>query len=140
VAEETTCGFFDAAADAERWQVESKRGRQEQLEELTLLQTRGSELCFAIVGPPQARNHLSEGMQITALWHTEMARELAMLQTAVSSALEFMLGRLPDKTIQVEVVNEMVAEIYKLEERRSRPKCPGVRICDLLLVPSFGRA
>jgi hypothetical protein len=37
VAEETACGLSDAAADPERWQEESKRGRQEQLEELTLL-------------------------------------------------------------------------------------------------------
>jgi hypothetical protein len=110
------------------------------LEELTLLQTRGSELCFAIVSPPQARNHLLEGMQIAALWHTEMVGELATLQTVVSSTLEFTLGHLPDKTIWVEAVNEMVAEFYKLEEQLSWLKWPGVRICDLLLSLSSGQA
>jgi hypothetical protein len=32
-------------------------------------------------------------MQITALCHTEMARELVTLRMAVSSAMEFALGR-----------------------------------------------
>jgi hypothetical protein len=44
----------------------SERERQEQFEELTLLQTRGSELCHAIVGAPRVRNHFSEGMQLVA--------------------------------------------------------------------------
>jgi hypothetical protein len=50
-----------------------------QFQELTLLQTRGSELCLAIVGPPRVRNHLSEEMRLVALHHTEMAREHAAL-------------------------------------------------------------
>jgi hypothetical protein len=69
-----------------------------------------------------------------------MAGELATLQIVVSSALEFALGCLPDQTIQVEVVNKMVAEFYKLEEQRSWLKWPGARICDLLHGSSFDRA
>jgi hypothetical protein len=37
VAEETTCGFSNAVADAERWREESERRRKEQLEELAHL-------------------------------------------------------------------------------------------------------
>jgi hypothetical protein len=58
--------------------VVSEREHQEQFEELHLLQTRGSELCHANVGPPWARHHLSEGMRLWALHHIEMAEELAM--------------------------------------------------------------
>jgi hypothetical protein len=43
------------------------------------------------------RNHLSKGMQIAALRHTEMVRELAMLWAVVSSIMELMLGCLPDE-------------------------------------------
>jgi hypothetical protein len=79
VSEETARGLSNTVANAERWQEESERGRREQLEELTLLQTRCSELCLTIVGPPQVRNHLSEEMRIAALRHTEMAEEFAIL-------------------------------------------------------------
>jgi hypothetical protein len=48
-----------------------------------------------------------------------MARELATLQTVVSSAMEFVLGCPPNETFQVEVVDELVAKFQKLEERRS---------------------
>jgi hypothetical protein len=44
------------------------------VQELTLLQTRGSELCLAKVGPSTVRGHLLEGMQIAAGRHTEMVR------------------------------------------------------------------
>jgi hypothetical protein len=53
---------------------------------------------------------MSEGIQIAALHRTEMARELAMLRAAVSSATEFVLGHSPNKTFQVEVVGELVVE------------------------------
>jgi hypothetical protein len=66
--------LFDIAADAEQRREESERGCWEQWKELTLLQTRGSKLCFAIVGPPRARNHLSKGMWIAILHHSEMAK------------------------------------------------------------------
>jgi hypothetical protein len=89
---------------------EFERGHREQLEELTLLQTQGSELCFAIVGPPQVRNHLSEGMWLAALCHTEMAIELDTLRTVVSSTVVLALGCSPDETFWVEVVDKLVAE------------------------------
>jgi hypothetical protein len=87
----------------------SKRERQEQFEELTLLQTRGSELCHTIVGPPRVRNHLLEGMRLAALCHIEMDGELASLQAAVSSIAESALGRSPDEVFHMEVVGELVA-------------------------------
>jgi hypothetical protein len=70
-----------------QWEV-SESECWEQFEELTLLQTRGSELCLAIVSPPSVWNHLSEGMWVAALCHTKMAGELAALWAAVSSAGE----------------------------------------------------
>jgi hypothetical protein len=87
---------------------------QEQLEKITLLQTRGSELYFAIIGPPRARNHLSEGTWIAALRHTEMVGELPALRTVVSSVVEFTLGRSPDEIFRVEVVDKLVAKFWKL--------------------------
>jgi hypothetical protein len=119
VVEENACGLSDAAVVAERWREEFERGHREQLEELTLLQTQGSELCFAIVGPPQVRNHLSEGMWLAALCHTEMAIELDTLRTVVSSTVVLALGCSPDETFWVEVVDKLVAEFWNLEERHS---------------------
>jgi hypothetical protein len=87
----------------------SERERQEQFEELTLLQTRGSELCHAIVGTPRVRNHFSEGMQLAALRHTEVAGELATW-AAMSSTVELALGRSPNEVFRVEVVGELVAK------------------------------
>jgi hypothetical protein len=87
----------EEATDVKRqWEVSEKEHR-EQFEELTLLQTRGSEQCHTIVNPPQVRNHLSEGMWLTALHHTEMVGELATLQAAVSSAAESELGAHPTR-------------------------------------------
>jgi hypothetical protein len=72
VAKENSCGLSDATADTEeRWEVFDRECR-ERVEELTLQQTRGSEQCLAIVGPPRVRSHLLEGMWITVLHHTEM--------------------------------------------------------------------
>jgi hypothetical protein len=116
------------------------REHREQFEELILLQTRGFELCLAIVGPPRVRNHLLEGMRTVALRHTEMAGELAALRAAVSSIVESVLGHSPDETFQVEVVGELVAKFQRLEERCSRLEWPGMRICDLLLGPPPGWA
>jgi hypothetical protein len=70
-------------------------------------------LCLAIVGLPQVRNHLLEGMQAAALRHTEMNRELATLRVAVSSVVESVLGCSPDETFQVEVLGELVAELMR---------------------------
>jgi hypothetical protein len=118
----------------------SERERREQFEELTLLQTWGSELCHAIIGPPWARNHLSEGMWHAALRHTKMAGELAALQAVVSSIAESALGHSLKDTFHMEVVGELGAKFQKLEERRSQLERPAVRICDLLLGPPPGRA
>jgi hypothetical protein len=104
------------------------------------LQTQGSELYHAIVGPPQVRHHLFEGMRDAALSHTEMVKELATLLVAVSSATESALGCLPNDTFPGEVVGELIAKFQKLEERRSRLEWPTVRMCDLLLGPPPGRA
>jgi hypothetical protein len=49
-------------------------------------------------------------MQIADLHHTEVPRELAALWAAVSSTTEFTLGRSPNKTFQVDVVDELVPE------------------------------
>jgi hypothetical protein len=78
-------------------------------------------------------------MQITTLRHIEMAGALAVLRAVVSSIVEVALCRSPNKTFQVEVVSELVAEFQKLEEWSSFLEQPGVRICDLLLGPPSGR-
>jgi hypothetical protein len=83
---------------------------------------------------------MSEEMWIAALYHTEMAQELAALWTTVSSIVEFKLGCSPDETIQVEVVDELVAKFQKPEERCSWLERPGARIYDLLLVPLSNQA
>jgi hypothetical protein len=116
VAEENSHGLSDAVADAEHWWEVSERERREQFEELTLLQTRGSELCHAIIGPPQMTNHLSEGMRLATLHHTEMVEQLAALQAAASSIVELAVGRSPNEIFRVEVVGELVAEFRRLEE------------------------
>jgi hypothetical protein len=86
------------------------------------------------------RNHLSEGIQLAALRHTEMAGELATNWVKVSSAAESVLGRSPDEIFHIEVVGELVAEFQRLEERCLRLERPATRICDLLLGPPHGRA
>jgi hypothetical protein len=140
VAEEKSRGLSDAAVDAKRrWEV-YKKGPLEHFEELTLLQTRGSEVCLTIVGPPWLRNHLSEGMHIAALCRTEMVGKLAVLQATVSSTMELALGHSPDETFRVEVVGELVAEFQKLEEQCSWLERRGTSICDLLLGSPPGQA
>jgi hypothetical protein len=49
MAEENSRGLFEVAANAEKRQEESERECREWVEELTLLQTWGSELCQSIV-------------------------------------------------------------------------------------------
>jgi hypothetical protein len=109
----------DELAAEHRAREVSERERQKQFEELTLLQTRGSERCHANVGPPLARHHKSKAMRLVALHHTEMAEELAALRVAVSSAMESVLGCSSNHPIHVEVLGELVAEFQKLEERHS---------------------
>jgi hypothetical protein len=76
----------------------------------------GSELCQAIVDPPKVRSHLLEGMQMTALRHTE----IAVLRAAVSSTMQSVLGRSPTEACQVDVVDELLAAFWEQEERRCR--------------------
>jgi hypothetical protein len=69
-----------------------------------------------------------------------MTGELATLLAAVSSAVEFMLGCSPNETFRVEIVDELIAEFWRQEERRSRLERPGMRVCNLILGPPSGRA
>jgi hypothetical protein len=52
---------------------------------------------------------------MASLYHTDMAGELAMLRTTVSSVVEFGLRCSPDETFCVEVVDELIDEFWKLE-------------------------
>jgi hypothetical protein len=49
-------------------------------------------------------------MRATAIRHIAMAGELATLQVAVTSAVELVLGRTPNETFWVEIVDELVAQ------------------------------
>jgi hypothetical protein len=73
-------------------------------------------------------------MWATTMCHTEMAGELATLQVAVTSAVELVLGCLPDETFLVEITDELVAQFRKLEELCSQLERPSVMIYDLLLI------
>jgi hypothetical protein len=139
LAEEKSRGLFDMVADAERWWEVSERERWEQFEELTLLQTQGFELCDAIVGPSRVRNHLLEGMRLSTPHHIDMVGELAKLQAVVSSTTESALGHSPNEIFCVEVVDELVVELSRLDERWSRLEQLATRIYDLLLGPPPGR-
>jgi hypothetical protein len=139
MAKENSQGSSDAAVDVERWWEEFDRESREQFEELTLLQSRGSELCLAIVGLPRVRNHLSKGMRIAAFRHTDIAKELTLLQAAVSSTVEFALGCSPSETFWMEVVDELATEFQKQEEQCSRLERPGARVYDLILGPPSSR-
>jgi hypothetical protein len=65
-------GLSDVAANVERRQEDFEMECQERIQELTLLQTRGSELCKAIVSPLRVWSHLSEGMRIATLHHVSL--------------------------------------------------------------------
>jgi hypothetical protein len=103
------------------------------------MQTWGSVLCHAIAGPPWAR-HLSEGMRLAALRHTDMAEELATFLVVVSSTAELVLGRSPNKTAHPKVVSELATKFQNVEGHRSELKWHAARICDLLLGPQPDRA
>jgi hypothetical protein len=100
------------------WKM-SEREHRAHFEELTLLQTWGSELCYAITSPPQAKHHLSEGMQHATLRHTEMVEQFVTFQALLTSAAESMLGCSPSDTSCVELVGELVTKFQKVEGRRS---------------------
>jgi hypothetical protein len=98
MVEEKFHSLSDALADG-AWQlVVSEMEHREEFEELSLPRAWGVKLCLAIVGPSQVRSHLSASMQVPALHHTEMARELTALRPAVSSITELVLGRSPNET------------------------------------------
>jgi hypothetical protein len=90
-------------------------------------------LCQAIVGPSKLRGHLSERMCIAAVRHTKMAEQFTMLWAAVSSTVESVLRRLPTGAFWVDVVDELVTEFWKQEERCSHLEKSGVMVCDLIL-------
>jgi hypothetical protein len=96
-------------------------------------------MWHAIIGPPRAR-HVSKGMWLAALRHTEMARELTTFRAVVSSVVESLLGHSPSNTARAEVVGNLVAEFQKVEGCRSKLEQPTTRICDLLLRPPSGQA
>jgi hypothetical protein len=78
---------------------------------------------------------LLERMWFAAIHHIEMARELVALRATVTSATELVLGRPPDETVWVEIMDELVAQFQKLEDQYSWLELPDARICDLLLRP-----
>jgi hypothetical protein len=129
----------DELVEERRARETSEREHREHFEELTLLQTWGSELCHVIVGPPWTKN-LFEGMRLAAICHTEMVVELAAFWAAVSSTAESMLKRSASNIACTEVVGELAAEFQKVEGCRSKLERPAARICDLLLGPPSGRA
>jgi hypothetical protein len=61
-------------------------------------------------------------MRLAARRHTEMSRELAAFRVAVSSAMEWVLGRLPNNTTKTEMVGELAAEFQKVLGCRSKHK------------------
>jgi hypothetical protein len=104
------------------------------------LQIRGFEFCLVVVGPTGVRSHLSKGMRIAALRHTAIAKELVALRPTVSCVTEFALGRSPNDTFRVKVVDELIVKFRKQEEWWSHLERPGARLCDLILGPPSGRA
>jgi hypothetical protein len=97
MAEANHQGFFDRAADIDRQWEDAEKQCQDLVQELTLLQTRGSKLCLAIVGLPRVWGHLFEGMRIAIICHTEMARQLAALRATMSFVAQSILGCSPSE-------------------------------------------
>jgi hypothetical protein len=124
----------DELAVEYRAQEMSEREHRAHFEELNLLQTWGSEMCHAIIGPARAK-HLFEGMWLSALCHTEMVGKLITFWAAVSSVAELVVERSPGNTAHVVVVGELLTKFQKVEDRRSRLERPTRRKCDLLLGP-----
>jgi hypothetical protein len=73
-------------------------------------------------------------MRLAALYHTEMAGELAALRAVVSSTVELMLGRSPGDTFHVEVMGELATEFQKMEDQRLPPGRPTARV---YVIPGF---
>jgi hypothetical protein len=72
-------------------------------------------------------------MRFAANCHTKMAMWLAVLLMAVSLAAQSMLGCLPTKAFQGDIVGDMVARFQELAERCSRLEDVGSSIYDLIL-------
>jgi hypothetical protein len=79
-------------------------------------------------------------MWIADLHHTEMAKQLAMLRAAFSSAAKFVLRWSPTEAFWVEVVDELATEFQKSEEQRYHLEKPDVRLYDLILGAPSDRA
>jgi hypothetical protein len=79
-------------------------------------------------------------MQASALHHTGVVGELAVLRVAMSSTVELVLGRSPGETSRVEVVSKLTTKFRKLEELCSWLDESGTKICSLLLGPPPGQA
>jgi hypothetical protein len=84
----------DELAVEHQAQEMSEREHQAHFEELSLLQTWGSEMCHAIIGPARAK-HLFEGMRLSALCHTEMVRELITFRRRCPLSRSWCSGTLP---------------------------------------------
>jgi hypothetical protein len=80
------------------------------------------------------------GLWAAAFCHTEMAGELAVLEAAASSATGFVLRRSPAETSRLDVIGDLVAKFWRLDELCSWLERSGVRICDLLLGPPLSLA
>jgi hypothetical protein len=117
----------------------SEREYWECFDELTLLQTQGSEMYLTIIGPPRPRR-LYEGKQLATLHHNKMVQELAMFWMAVSSAVESVLECSPNNVARAEVVGELVAKLHRVEGHHWKLEWPTTKICDLLLGPPPSRA
>jgi hypothetical protein len=61
-------------------------------------------------------SHLSEGMRIAILCHTELVEQLAALQLTMCSAVQSVLRCSPTKSLRVDIVDELVTVFWKQEE------------------------
>jgi hypothetical protein len=64
-----------------------------------------------------------------------MVEQFAVLRAAMSFTVEWVLGRSSTDAFYIDVVDELVAEFRKQEERCLRLKKSGIRVCDLILGP-----
>jgi hypothetical protein len=140
VAEEKAHSLSNSSAEGARWLVVFDMERREQFEEISLLWAWSTELCLTVIGSSHVRSPLSVRMQVAALRHTEVVRELTALWAAVSSAAKLVLGHSPGETSQVEVMSELTTKFHKLEELCSWLQGPGAYICSLLLGSSPDQA
>jgi hypothetical protein len=65
---------------------------------------------LSIIGMSQVMSPLPTRMRSAALHHAGVDGELTMLEAAVSSTAELVLGRSPCETSRVEVMNELTAK------------------------------